>query len=150
MSVPLRNALGASGSRCVRLHACTLAAYSVAGTQAPAVGDVVTFDATGNMHVELAEDDRPVFLGQVTKVELAPAGTDAGYVVVDWFDVQRFVEVDCDDATSATLLNSAIKDGDTTVVNNFDAGATTGTLIVVGKSAAAGACKLTCAVAARS
>jgi len=38
-----------------------------------------------------------------------------------------------------TVGNSAIKDGNTTVVDNFDALSTTGNLIVVSLSAASGA-----------
>jgi hypothetical protein len=142
MAVPRRNMNGPAGrTGLVHLHACTLAAYTAGGATAPAVGDIVTIDTTGNWYVERAPDNATKRLGQVTKIELAPSGTDVGYVVVEWFDCERVVEVDTDDATSVTLGNSLIKDGDTSVADNFDAGATTGSIIAVSKSAASGAIK---------
>lgn len=119
--------------------ACTLADYTVAGTTTPVIGDIVTPTTTGNHYVARAPDNQTKLLGRVTKIELAPLSTALGYLVVEWLDVERFVVVDCDDMTTMTLLNSAIKDGATTVANNFDAGSTTGPLIVVAKSGTAAA-----------
>jgi hypothetical protein len=45
-----------------------------------------------------------------------------------------------------TLGNSAIKDGDTSVASNFDAGASTGPLVVWAKSGTSGAGTCLCAV----
>jgi hypothetical protein len=72
-------------------------------------------------------------------VETAPSGTDTGFVTVEWLDAVRILELATDDLSTVTRGNSAIKDGDTTVANNFDAGATTGNLIVVAKSGTSGA-----------
>lgn len=125
----------------------TKAAYTAAGTSEAAVDDYVTFDATGNWHVEIAEDNRVARIGRVVKVE-KEAGSGTGELVVEWMDVIRFVELPIDDLSTATLLNSAIKDGATTVVANFDAGASTGNMIVVSKSGTAGAGTIVCAVVA--
>lgn len=141
MAIPRRNLNGPAGPTFAHLHSATLADYSAAGTYTPAVGDIVTVSANANWAVKLAPDDTTKRLGEVTKVELAPTDSATGYVVVEWFDAERVVEVDVDDATTATLGNSLIKDGNTTVVDNFDAGATTGPLVCVSKSAAAGAIK---------
>lgn len=121
------------------LCACTLADYTAAGTTTPVVGDIVATSATGNWYVTRAADNATKKLGRVTKIELAPSGTALGYVEVEWLDAIRVVVLDTDDLSTVTLGNSAIKDGDTTVAANFDAGATTGNLIVVSKSGTSGA-----------
>src|SRR5207247_1278514 len=122
------------GSLCATLMAYTLADYSAAGTYAGAAADVVTLSTTGNQYVKLAPDNQAKLIGRVASVALAAAATAVGYLVVEWLDIERFVVVDCDDMSTMTLGNAAIKDGNTTVYNNFDAGATTGILIVVAKS----------------
>jgi hypothetical protein len=127
------------GPTLVTLMACTLADYTSGGTQTPLVDDIVTFSATGNHYVKRAGDNRVSKLGRVKKIEVAPSGTAVGYVTVEWLDVVRFVEVACDDMSTMTLGNSAITDGADTVANNFDAGATTGNLIVIAKSSTASA-----------
>jgi sulfate adenylyltransferase subunit 1 (EFTu-like GTPase family) len=99
---------------------------------------VVTNNTAANWGVEIAPDNDTSFLGKVVKVE-KEAGTGTGYVVVEWYDIVRFVELTTDDLSTCTLGNSAIKDGATTVLDNFDAGATTGNLIVVSKSGTSGA-----------
>lgn len=121
------------------LMATTLAVYTVAGTTTPVVGDIVTFDSGGNHYVARAADNVTKRIGRVTKIELAPVSTSVGYLVVEWLDVVRFVSVDTDDQSTVTLLNSLIKDGSTAVANNFDAGATTGNIIAIAKSATSGA-----------
>jgi hypothetical protein len=119
--------------------ACTLADYTAAGTTTPVVGDIVTPTSTGNWYVARAGDDVTKRLGRVTKIDLAPVSTALGYITVEWLDAIRVCELDTDDLSTVTLLDSAIKDGDTTVANNFDAGSTTGNLIVVSKSGTSGA-----------
>ena len=141
MAVPLRNLNGEAGPEFTHLHSYKLADYTAAGTYAGAVGDIVTVSSDHNWAVEIAGDDTTKRLGEVTKIELAASGTAAGYLMVRWFDAMRVVEVDSDDATSCTLGNSLIKDGDTTVEDNFDAGATTGPIVCVSKSATSGAIK---------
>lgn len=141
MSVPLRNLNGEAGEDFTHLHACTLADYSAAGTTTPVVGDAVEVSSTGNWYVKRAADDRSKRMGEVVKVELAPVSTSVGYLVIRWYDAIRVVELDSDDATSCTLANSLIKDGDTSVADNFDAGSTTGPIVCVSKSAASGAIK---------
>lgn len=127
------------GGTLTTLCACTLADYTAAGTTTPVVGDIVATSTTGNWYVSRAADNATKKLGRVTKVDLAPAGTALGYVVVEWLDAIRVVVLDTDDLSTVTLGNSAIKDGDTTVANNFDALSTTGNLIVVAKSGTSGA-----------
>ena len=141
MGVPLRNLNGPAGPEFVHLHACTLTDYTVAGTTAPVAGDIVEISSTGNWYVKRAADNVAKRLGEVTKIELAPSGSDVGYLVVSWLDAIRVVECDTDDATTVTLANSLIKDGSTAVADNFDAGATTGPIVAVSKAAAAGATK---------
>lgn len=141
MSVPLRNLNGEVGPDLTHIAACTLADYTVAGTTTPVVGDIVEVSSTGNWYVKRAANDTTKRLGEVVKVELAPSGSALGYLVVRWLDAIRVVEVDVDDATTVTLANSLIKDGDTTVADNFDAGSTTGPIVCVSKSAASGAIK---------
>src|SRR4051794_36005280 len=109
------------GARLATLNACTLADYAASGTTAPVVDDVVTVSTTGNWYVKRAPDNTTGKLGKVTKVELAPAGTALGYVAVEWLDAIRVVELTTDDLATCTLGNSAIKDGDTSVADNFDA-----------------------------
>lgn len=133
---------GPAGESFSHLHAFTLADYTAAGTTAAVVGDIVTPSVTGNWYVTRAADNATKRLGRVTKIELAGSGTDLGYVVVSWIDAIRVVELDCDDATTVTLINSLIKDGDTSVANNVDAPSTTGGILCVSKSAAAGAIKV--------
>lgn len=143
MAVPRRNLNGPAGDAgLTHLHACTLADYTAAGTTTPVVGDIVTPSSAGNWYVKRAADNATKRLGEVRKIELDPTGSAVGYLVVEWFDAERVVEVDTDDATTVTLLNSLIKDGDTTVADNFDAGATTGPIVAVSKAAASGATKI--------
>jgi hypothetical protein len=141
MAMPRRDLNGPAGDSFAHTHACTLADYSAAGTTTPVVGDVVTVSATGNWFVKRAGDGVTKRLGIVRKIELAPVSTATGYVDVEWLDANRVVEVDTDDATTVTLGNSLITDGDTTVAHNFDAGATTGPIVAVALAAAAGATK---------
>lgn len=134
MAMPRRNLNGPAGDSFVHAHAYTLAGYSVAGTYAAAVGDIVTPDATGDWYVERAADNTAKHLGIVTKIELAATGTAVGYLVVEWFDAVRVVAIPTDDAATVTLLNSAKKDGDTTVGGVMDAATdTTGPLTIVSK-----------------
>jgi hypothetical protein len=121
------------------LAQCTLADYTVAGTTTPAVGDIVTNSTTGNWYVARAPDNDTSFLGKVVKIEKAPTGTAIGQLVIEWLDVVRFLKLDTDDLSTVTLGNAAIKDGDTSVANNFDAGASTGNLKVWAKSGTSGA-----------
>ena len=137
-----RNLNGPAGESFVHLHAYTLADYTAAGTTAAAVGDIVTPSVTGNWYVTRAADNATKRLGKVTKVELAASGSAVGYLVVSWIDAYRVVELDCDDATTVTLVNSLIKDGDTSVANNVDAPSTTGGIVCVSKSATSGAIKV--------
>lgn len=130
------------------LCACTLADYTAGGTTTPSVGDSVTNSATGNWFAKRAPDNDLSFIGRVLKVEKGPVGTEQGRIAVEWLDVIRFVELSTDDLTTVTLGNAAIKDGDTTVADNFDALATTGNLIVVSKSATSGAGTFVAAVLA--
>jgi hypothetical protein len=127
------------GATLVTLMVCTLADYTVAGTTTPAVDDIVTFSTTGNHYVARAADNTVSKLGRVKKIETAPVSTDLGYLTVEWLDVVRFVAVDTDDLSTVTLGDSLIKDGNTTVANNFDAGATSGNIIAIAKSGTSGA-----------
>jgi hypothetical protein len=145
---PRGQALTDIGEAITTLGAYTLADYTAGGTTQPAVNDIVTFSATGNWYVKRCPDNQTSKLGQVKKIEKQASGTSVGYVVVQWLDVVRLVEVDCDDMSTMTLGNSAIKDGDTTVADNFDALATTGNLIVIAKSATSGAGTALCALVA--
>lgn len=121
----------------------TLATYSAAGTYTPTDGDIVTFSSGADKRVVLAPDNTVGLLG---RVKGAPNTTDLT-VNVEWFDVYAFVELTTDDLSSVTLGNAVIKDGNTTVVNNFDAGATTGNLKAVAKSGSSGAGTVLAAVA---
>lgn len=137
MAIPLRSMNGKVGPELVLLHACTLADYTAGGTTTPTVGDYVTFSTTGNWYVKAAADNDTKRLGVVRKIELAPSGSAVGYVVVEWLDAVRTVEVPTDDLTTTALGNSLILDGAGTA-QNFDAGATTGLLICVAESASSG------------
>ncbi len=130
------------------LAQCTLADYTVAGTTTPVVGDIVTNSTTGNWYVARAPDNDVSFLGRVLKIEKAPSGSALGQLVIEWIDVVRFVKLDTDDLSTVTLGNAAIKDGDTSVANNFDAGASTGNLKVWAKSGTSGAGTILAAVVA--
>ena len=121
------------------LCACTLADYTAAGTTTPAVDDLVTFSATGDWYVKRAPDNQTKLLGRVKKIELAPNGTNKGYITVEWLDVVRFVECTVANLANVTLGDSLIKNGDTTVAQDFDATATTGNIIAVARSATSGA-----------
>jgi hypothetical protein len=151
--MPYTNPRGLAGSEIgeiVRtLCAVTLVDYTAGGTTQPAVDDIVTFSTTGNWLVKRAADNQTNLLGRVVKVEKAPAGSEQGRVLVAWLDLIRFVELPTDDLATVTLGNSAIKDGDTTVAANFDAGATTGNLVVIARSGATGAGTFVAAVVAR-
>lgn len=125
------------GQTVVTLCQFTRADYTAAGTSDPAAGDIVSLSATGNYYVSIAANNLTARFGRVVSVPKTGASAAIGTVVVEWLDIERFVSVDCDDMTTMTLGDSAIKDGDTTVVNNFDAGATTGPLVVWAKSSTA-------------
>jgi hypothetical protein len=147
MSVPTRgigtNDIPPPGGFRVRKHTYTLASYSAAGATAPAEGDIVSFSSGADDRVVLAPDNTTGGFGRV----IGKPNTVDLTVDVEWLDVYAFVELDTDDATSVTLGNSLIKDGNTTVVNNFDGGAAAGNLIAISKGgAAAGACKVCAAV----
>lgn len=137
-----RNLNGAAGDVFVHLHACTLADYTAAGTTTPVVGDYVSVSATGNWYVSRTADNVTKRIGVVRKIELAPVSTSLGYLTVAWCDAIRVVELDTDDATTVTLANSLIKDGDTSVAANVDGGATTGPIVCVSKSGTSGAVKV--------
>jgi hypothetical protein len=132
-------AMSDTGTLVTTLMTYTLADYTAAGTTAAAENDIVTFSTTGNHSVAIAPDNQALRLGRVKKVELAAADTAAGFLTVEWLDVERFVAVDTDDLATVTLGNALIKDGNTTVKNNFDAGSTTGAIIAVAKSGTSGA-----------
>jgi hypothetical protein len=134
------------GTLVTTLMAYTLADYTVAGTYAGAATDIVTLSTTGNHYVKIAPDNTAKLIGRVSSVALAASGTAVGYLVVEWLDIERFVVCDTDDLSSVTLGNSVIKDGATTVYNNFDAASTTGILIAVAKSGTSGAGTVLCAV----
>jgi hypothetical protein len=136
------------GPTITTLCACTLADYTAGGTAAPAVGDYVTFSSTGDWYVKVCPDTTSQLIGVVTKVELAPAGSAVGYVDVEWVDVLGFRTLPVLDLSESTRGNSAIKDGDTTVVADFNATATTGKLVVVAKSGTSGAGTVMCALVA--
>ncbi len=145
---PRSLSLSDQGYDLVTLCQYTLADYTAAGTNAGAEGDIVTISVTGNWYVTIQANNATEVFGEVVKVVKAASGSAVGLLAVRWLDVIRFVAVTTDDMTTVTLGNAAIKDGDTTVVDNFDAGATTGRLKVVAKSAAAGAGEILCAVVA--
>lgn len=134
------------GSLVTTLCQFTRVDYTAAGTSDPAEGDIVAISSTGNFYVKIAADNATGRLGRVTKLVATGASSAVGQCVVEWLDVERFVAVACDDATTMTLANSAIKDGNTTVVNNFDGLATTGPLVIVAKSGTSGAITALCAV----
>lgn len=121
----------------------TLATYTAGGTTAPADGDYVMF-TTANWRVVRWADDDTGATG-VGRVKGNPNTTDLR-VTVEWFNIFAFVNLECDDATTVTLCNSCIKDGNTTVAANVDAGAASGNLIAVNKSATSGAIDVTAAV----
>lgn len=150
--MPYTNPRGLSGSDIgdlIRtLCAYTLPGYTAGGTTHPAVGDIVTNDPGGNWRVRRAPDNDAAFLGRVVKLEKEATGAEEGRVLVEWLDLLRFVQLDTDDLSTVGLGNSAIKDGDTTVANNFDAGLTTGNLIVVARSGTSGAGTFVAAVVA--
>ena len=127
-----------------RLCEYTLATYTAAGTSAPADGDIVSFTTTNN-RVVITPDDTTGVNECIGRVKGAPNTTDLT-VNVEFLNVLAFVELATDDLSTCTVANAAIKDGNTTVVNNFDAGSTTGPLKVVAKSGTAGAGTICCAV----
>ncbi len=133
--IPQRSLDGECGPDFTHLHVYTLSTYSAAGTAGPAVGDIVIPLVTGNWYVCLAANDTTKHLGEVVKIEQAHVSTGPGYIVVRWLDAIRVVACTTDDASTVTLLDSLIKDGDTTVLDNFDAGATTGPIVAVSKPA---------------
>lgn len=131
-----------SGGFVVRKHTYTLATYTAAGTTTPAVGDIVTNGTGANDAVVRCPDDGTTrMIGRVKAVNTTDLTVD-----VEWLNVLGFVELTTDDEATVTLGNAAIKDGNTTVADNFDAGAAVGNFIVVSKSAAAGAGTICCAV----
>jgi len=128
------------GPTITTLCACTLADYSAGGTQTPVIGDAVTLSTTGNFYVNRCPDVQANKFGRVTKIELAPAGSVAGYVAVEWFDLLRLIAFPCGTLAQATLGNSIEKNGDTTVASDFDAPDAAGSNFVCwAKSAATGA-----------
>lgn len=134
------------GLSLVTLATYTRDRYSNSSASDPEAGDLVTLGAGANHEVFLCADGTTARLGRVTRVESLSESTDEGRVVVEWFDLVRFVTVPCDDLSTATLGKAAIKDGDQDVRANCDAGGTTGSLIVWAKSAATGSGTLLCAV----
>lgn len=114
----------------------TLATYTAAGTSAPANNDIVVF-TTADMRIVMAPDNDIGNTG-IGRVKGAANTVDLT-ANVEWFNIYAFVELTTDDLSTVTLNNSMIKDGNTTVVNNFDAGATSGNLIAVAKSGSSGA-----------
>lgn len=128
-------------------HLCnySLASYTAGGTQAPVDGDVVTFSSGADWRVVRAPDNTVGLLG---RVKGAPNTIDLT-VNVEWLDVIGFVMLPTDDLSTVTLGNSAIKDGNTTVAANWDAGATTGNFIVIEKSGTSGAGFIMCAIVAK-
>lgn len=121
----------------------TLATYSAAGLTAPADGDIVVF-TSADRRVVLAPDNDVGNTG-IGRVKGA-ANTADLTCNVEWFNIYAFVELNTDDLSTTACGQSAIKDGNTTVVNNFDAAATTGNLVVVAESASSGAGTIQCAV----
>lgn len=115
----------------------TRADYTAAGLTDPAEGDIVTLSATGNFFVKIAPDNQTGRMGRVTRLEETGASGATGKCVVEWFDIIAAVKLNTDDLTTVTLGNSLIKDGNTTVLDNWDAGATTGTIIAWAKSGTA-------------
>lgn len=120
--------------------------YTAAGTSDPAVGDYVTWSATGNWYVKIAPDNTVGKMGRVTKLEKTGASSAVGQCVVEWFDLLAVVSLETDDLSTVTLGNSVIKDGNTTVLANVDAGAATGNMIAVAKSGTSGAGQVAAAV----
>ncbi len=133
MSVPLRRLDGEAGNDLTFAARCTLADYTAAGTTTPVVGDIVTPSSTGDWYVTRQADNATKRFGEVIKIELAPVSTAVGFLVVRWLDAVRIVACTVDDAAECTLLDSLIKDGDTSVADNFDAKATTGPIVLVSK-----------------
>ena len=132
----------AQGFPLVTTENYTLATYTAAGTTVPAVGDIVSFSSGANNRVvRAANDGSNVAIGRVKSVNTVDLT-----VAVEWLNVFAFVSLPCDDVGTSPLGNAAIKDGDTTVAANFDAGAALGNMIVVGESVASGAGYLRCAV----
>lgn len=130
------------GGFVTRKHTYTLATYTAAGTTAPAAGDYVQNGTGANDAVVVAANNGTnVVIGRVKSVNTTDLTCD-----VEWLNVFAFVELPIDDLSTATLGNAAIKDGDTTVLANFDAGAGVGNLIVVSKSGTSGAGYICCAV----
>lgn len=138
MAYPIVSMVGKRGPELTLMHACTLADYTAGGTTVPEVDDIVTPSAGGNYYVKAAADDATKRLGIIRKVELAPSGTAPGYVVVEWLDAVRVVQVPTDDVGTTALIQSAIVDGTNGSVGNFDAGATTGPLVVIAEVAGTG------------
>ena len=145
MAYPIVSPNGPCGPSLVLVHPCTLADYTAGGVTTPAVDDIVIISAGGNWYVKEAADDDTKRIGRITKVELAPAGTAVGYVVVEWLDAIRVVRVAVDDLTQTAITKSAILDG-VGSAGNFDAAATTGPLVVAAESAASGAGTVDCIV----
>jgi hypothetical protein len=132
-------AIADMGTTTVALQACTLADYTSGGTTTPAVDDLVTFSATGDHYVKRCPSAQAAAIGRVAKVEKAPAGTDAGFVVVEWLDVERFLKLTSSNLTNVTRGNRAKKLGADTTANDWDAtGATGSQLLVTAKAAASG------------
>lgn len=134
------------GDRMSTLCQFTRADYTAAGTTDPAVGDYVTWSATGNWYVKIVPDNQVGKMGRVTKLEKSGASGAVGECVVEWFDLLTIVSLETDDLTTITLGNSCIKDGNTTVLANVDAGASTGNFIAVAKSGTSGAGQVAAAV----
>ena len=133
-------AIADMGTTTVALQACTLADYTSGGTTTPAVDDLITFSATGDHYVKRCPAAQAAAIGRVVKVEKAPAGTDAGFVTVEWLDVERFLKLTSSNLSNVTRGNRAKKLGADTTANDWDAtGATGSQFLVTAKAAASGA-----------
>jgi len=133
-------AIADQGTTTVALQACTLADYTAGGITTPAVDDLVTFSATGDHYVKRCPAAQAAAIGRVAKVEKAPAGTDAGFVTVEWLDVERFLKLTSSNLANVTRGNRAKKLGADTTASDWDAtGATGSQFLVTAKAAATGA-----------
>lgn len=117
----------------------TRADYTAAGLTDPAEGDIVTMSATGNFFVKMLPDNQTGRFGRVTRLEETGASGATGKCVVEWFDVVAAVKMNVLNLANVTLGNSMIKNGNTTVPEDWDALATTGSVIAWAKSGTSGA-----------
>jgi hypothetical protein len=130
--------------------ACTLADYTSGGTQEPQVGDIVVYSPTGNWFGKRAGAGASSKLCRVTSILKRPVGTDQGFYAAEPLDTIRFVELNASNLANVSLGNVAKKVGPDTTANDWDAqSATGGNLLVVARSAAAGAGTFVAAVLVR-